>query len=244
MKLFEMRRLTILALVSHTFPSLSRADVCNTVEKFNDYNATRTYPIPALRINGSRSGDSAYYKILEDPNNTWYLTDRFAGASLASKRDGLQYVWLNVGDSNTTNIGMCMDTTWTYSLDEYLFSKEVLERSVNDNGDCKTMLGEECVSALESHYKKSAAGSMIRGNCPTGAFWNTTVPYQCASLVGGGDKWLGGVASFGTYPFPVARITFKCDDHIIRTYKSDQEIISIQRSKANHPIPATAFHPP
>jgi hypothetical protein len=216
-----MRRLTILALVSHIFPSLSRADVCNNVEKFNNYNATRTYSIPALRINGSRSGDSAYYKILEDPDNMWYLTDRFAGANLASGSDGLQYPWLNVGDSNTTNIGMCMDTTWTHSLGKYYFSKEVLERSVNDNGDCKTMLGEECVSALESHYKKIAAGSMTRGNCQTGSFSNLTVPYQCASLVGGGDQWLGAIASFGMYPFPVARITFKCDDHAIHTYKSD-----------------------
>lgn len=76
-------------------------------------------------------------------------------------------------------MGMCEESTWTHLLGEYKFSKEVLERSVNDNGDCKTMLGEECVEALRIHYTESATYGMTRGRCPSGLDWNTTVPRQC-----------------------------------------------------------------
>jgi hypothetical protein len=199
MKLAKTGKLTLVALASQTFPSLSRASSCNTINGFNNYNATHTYPIPALYINGSRSGDPNYYKILEDLDSSWYITGRFAGASLVSNTHGIQYPWLNVGDSNTTNMGMCMDATWAYSFGEYKFSKEVLKRSVNDDGDCKTMLGEECVSALESHYRREATETMTRGRCPEGFEWNITVPFQCASLIGGGENWLGGMFSSGTY---------------------------------------------
>jgi hypothetical protein len=46
-----------------------------------------------------------YYKIFEDLDSSWYMTGRFAGASLVSNTHGIQYPWLNVGDSNTTNMG-------------------------------------------------------------------------------------------------------------------------------------------
>jgi len=177
MKLAKIGKLTLMALASQIFPSLSRASSCETINDFNNYNSTHTYPIPALHINGSRPGDPNYYKILEDLDSSWYMTGRFSGANSVSKKNGIHYHWLNVAESNTTNIGMCMDTTRAYAFGEYKFSKEVLKRSVNNNGDCRTMLGEECVSALESHYRREATKSMTRGRCPARSEWNITVPF-------------------------------------------------------------------
>ena len=220
MKLAETGRLSLIALAFQTLPSLSRAEACSTVNEFNNYNATRTYSFPALRINGSSSGGSDYYKILEVPDKSWYITDRLTVSIIGTGlNSAMQIPWLNIGDSNTTNMGMCMLTTPTYSLGEYEFPKEVLERSVNDKGDCKIMLGEECVKALERHYRADATRSMMAGRC-TGTNRNTTVPFQCASLIGGGDQWLGGTFAGGMYcsSFPVPVITAKCDHHHIHSH--------------------------
>ena len=205
MKLAETSRLGLIALAFQTLPSLSRAEACSATNEFNNYNATRTYSFPALRINGSRSGNPNDYKIVEVPDKLWYITDRLTVSSTDKNlKSAMQMPWINIGDSNTTNMGMCMLTTATHSLGEYKFPKEVLERSVNDKGDCKIMLGEECVEALERHYRAVAARSMTAGRC-TGIDQNTTVPFQCASLTGGEDQWLGGTYAGGMYcsSFPV-----------------------------------------
>jgi hypothetical protein len=122
----------------------------------------------------------------------------------------------------------------------------VLKRSVNDDGDCKTMLGEECVSALENHYRREATEIMTRGRCPEGSEWNITVPFQCASLIGGGRAgWEGCLVLVRTfYPFPIPTTTVKCDNHHISTHQLDQETASTPRSSPKHTTPATALHLP
>lgn len=55
--------------------SPSHASLFNAIDDFNNYNATRTYPMPALRINGTKRDDEGF-NIVEDPDNSWYITSR------------------------------------------------------------------------------------------------------------------------------------------------------------------------
>ncbi|KAF2794593.1 hypothetical protein K505DRAFT_336812 [Melanomma pulvis-pyrius CBS 109.77] len=185
--------LTILALTSQVLFLPSHANLCTNIDDFNNYNASHTYSMPALRINGTKRDDEGF-NIVEDPDSSWYIASRLKVSRVVD--DGsMNNLWLNTGSSNTTNMGMCEESTSSYELGEYKFSKEVLERSVNDNGDCKTMLGEECVEALRVHYTESAIYAMRKGQCPSGSDWNITVPQQCRGLVGGGEHWLGGMSA-------------------------------------------------
>ncbi|KAF2738741.1 hypothetical protein EJ04DRAFT_560415 [Polyplosphaeria fusca] len=187
--------MTLIVLLSSVSPSL-QDNTCSTVREFNDYNATRSYPMPALSV-GRVPEFEQLRKLDADDSEQWYLTSRFTKIG-SSGNEGLTHVWVNTGDSNTTNIGSCVDITWTHSLGKFTFSKEVIERSVDDNGDCKTMLGEECVNALNEHYTRIAASAMYDGECPRGSDWNTTVPAACASLVGDNLKWNGGLFGSGS----------------------------------------------
>lgn len=68
-----------------------------------------------------------------------------------------------------------------------MFSRDVIERSVNDKGDCKIMLGEDCVAGLKRHYLTMALNSTLR-DCAR----NYTVPQECMGLIDGGTQWRGG----------------------------------------------------
>lgn len=198
------------------FSSLSQAAdpgaYCRTADDFNIYNATKSYAMPALQINRTEEQDEGFDGIvgglIPDSEKTWYIVSRVASVSRSNLEGAIPLLWLNTADSNTTDIGVCTETTSPYGLNEYEFSREVLERSVNDNGDCRTMLGSECVDALARHYQQQAFSSSTSGDCPSGSNVNLTVPYQCANLINGADGWNGGVMYTCKYPlalppFPV-----------------------------------------
>lgn len=74
---------------------------------------------------------------------------------------------------------------------------------MHDEGDCKVMLGEECVGALQEQYKEQGVRDMMRGRCHDGGVgeWNLSIPWECVGLVGGGERWLGGMFASGMFIF-------------------------------------------
>ncbi|KAF2649352.1 hypothetical protein K491DRAFT_721758 [Lophiostoma macrostomum CBS 122681] len=190
-------RLALLLTIAHHFsPSLAQSNLCSEVKDFATSNATGTYPIPALSINRTEEQNPDFAGVVgglvEDSGKSWILSPRVK----ADADFGRAYtsVWLNTGDTNMTDVGVCLADVLSYDVNQYAFSKEVLQRSVDDNGDCKTMLGEQCVAALQNQYRQQATTAMMMGKCPES---NHTVPWECADLVGGGESWLGGGMSAG-----------------------------------------------
>lgn len=110
------------------------------------------------------------------------------------------YEWfIETGDSDTSDFGMCAEGIRVFDQGNpgmFWLSRKVIERSVNDNGDCKTMLGTECVEALKKHYQVAATQYTQKGECPTtdpeiptNIVWNKTVPEECRGLIGGLKEW-------------------------------------------------------
>jgi hypothetical protein len=175
-------------------PSLiwtATAQGCKGSKDLANYNSSKTVAIPALRIK-----DAA---VVDDPDKQWYFSLRNQEIN-GPGQDVMTYMWLNTGKSNATGMGTCFQTTDVYGVNGFEFSREVLERSVDDKGDCKTMLGEECVAALKDHYARSGMKSAFEGTCSGGSF-NTTVPHECAGLVGGETNWRGGMSATGKSRF-------------------------------------------
>jgi hypothetical protein len=77
---------------------------------------------------------------------------------------------------------MCHQYIQAYDdrLGGFRWKKEVLERSLTDNGDCKTMLGNECVDALVRHYKRQALDQLSVGGCDG---TNYTAPPECGDML-------------------------------------------------------------
>ncbi|PSN67997.1 hypothetical protein BS50DRAFT_633648 [Corynespora cassiicola Philippines] len=105
-----------------------------------------------LQINGNRNDEDGY-SVTEDPDSTWYIANRLTEARhMFSESENTPY--LNVGNSSMDNMKLCYREVSVESFNIYRFHENVLERSTRDNGDCKTMLGEECVSDIEKKKKK------------------------------------------------------------------------------------------
>jgi hypothetical protein len=90
-------------------------------------------------------------------------------------------MFLDTKDSNTTDIGSCHQVMQSAVKNQgYLFSKAVLERAMSDNGDCTTMLGNECVQAIKKMISNEVANIPLRtGSC---SGMNTTMPRECSGV--------------------------------------------------------------
>jgi hypothetical protein len=155
---------------------------CTWSEPFVTFNISKTVQLPALQSDG--------FSLKDDPDETWYFTLRTA-YKVANMDNGTS-IWLNTGTSDTTGMGSCSDAPETYGGDAYgrdgfEFSRDVIERSVNDKGDCKIMLGEDCVAGLKRHYLAMAIRSATLRDCAR----NYTVPQECMGLIDGGTQWRG-----------------------------------------------------
>ena len=212
-----------LAMSPYLTTSDAQGNECSEVDDFYTANATGTYTMPALSINHTEESDPELQGtvggLVASSSDYWVLSPRANAKSQNPLTSDLQNspMWLNTGDSNLTDIGFCMTQSVSYGFpSEYFFSKDVMLRSADDNGDCKTMLGNECVAALQAHYQREASQSMMSGECPNNGNGgiNNTIPYQCQDLVGGGESWLGGFLRSGmspsslTLPFLVLLLDF------------------------------------
>jgi hypothetical protein len=188
-----MGRLSTLAFLAPLFISTSSAQnntrpTCSDLGTLLRYNASTTRQIPAFYISGERSAaeldPNMSFAVNNDTSKNWTLSMRVhdadqtkAGRNQLSK----QTVLLDTMDSNVTQMGVCHNTISAGGYDAFAWTKEVLERSLKDDGDCKTMLGEKCLHALLTHYRKDAAGNSLRsGNCGKA---NNTVPLECAGMM-------------------------------------------------------------
>jgi hypothetical protein len=141
-----------------------------------------------LKIEGERNASlNARYAVVEDSSRTWELSYRVQNQP--TYNDTLEPVgdlyygtmFLDTGSSNTTDIGSCHQTLQAQIGElSYSLSKMVLERSLNDNGDCTTMLGQECVDAIKKQTTLSAAQGPLRtGLCSR---LNRTIPDECSGV--------------------------------------------------------------
>jgi hypothetical protein len=106
--------------------------------------------------------------IREDDRTTWQISSYIGPvydrgyAPEHDENDTQAILWLDTGDSNMERLGRRMGFLHNYiplqnrTNGNLSWSREVLERSQEDSGDCKTMLGEECVQALQSWYSNQA----------------------------------------------------------------------------------------
>lgn len=185
-----MTALTFLTLTLALFPHPSLAQdspQCAPLAPILAYNASSTLSIPALSVAWLGNTDDNNILINNDTRTEWQLSayvqpDPFP--SDRSERPGTRTaVWLDTGDSNATRLGETMRMCHNYVRLQYsgkvTWNREVLERSVDDTGDCRKLVSEECLARLQVQYGLQAQGQ--RGSGYDGCQeTNNTVPWECA----------------------------------------------------------------
>lgn len=162
---------------------------CKDIENSVRYNASTTRQIQAYNLEGQNPGttDRSPYTLVNDSSRTWDLSLRVQGELLsnnsvqAENPNYLQTMFFDTKDSNMTDIGTCHQTIQaSVNQQGYSWKKAVLERSLKDDGDCTTLLGDECVAALKKKYIKEAANWPLRaGKCDG---MNNTMPKECSGV--------------------------------------------------------------
>lgn len=193
-----MSRLTTWTFLAHLFISSSVAvnltePTCSDLGGLLRPNASTTRQIPAFSISGNQSMDFMSFRKLErfavenDTSRTWSLSLHVHGRELNSPSDkdtnGVyrQTLLLDTVDSNVTQLGVCHQTVQAHgTYSGFHWTKKVLERSLKDTGDCRTMLGDKCVNALTEQYRMDALESSLKGSCLKP---NNTVPAECAGMM-------------------------------------------------------------
>lgn len=158
-------------------------------------NASTSRSVPAFSINKDiYLGDDRFpdpnqsFKLKADPSQNWTTSLHVSESHPFSKNDDetepLYYhsVLLDTAGSKVSRMSTCHSFVQAHDPDlGYSWTKEVLERSLEDSGNCKTMLGNDCVDALKRQYQQEAYTNQSRsGNCSKANF---TVPAQCAGMV-------------------------------------------------------------
>lgn len=183
------RRSLLAAFLIHHSKVFAQSSLCNAISDLNVekwWNASASAKMPALRIDGPN--------VEASDTEDWELLLHLPGS-----------LFLNTGDSRTADpdFGACYEqlrisTDANNGNDKWFFTREVLERSLDDKGDCKVMLGEECVQELKEQYLRKARTSMEWGLCqgtyakppePEIIPWDWSVPEACRGLVNGQDEW-------------------------------------------------------
>jgi hypothetical protein len=130
--------------------------------------------------------------INELPRSTWKVTARLGPDSLTVPVDSRPQnatltLWLDIGDRPKDRLartmGMCHNFITPQVMGrKWAWSKEVLERSLDDEGDCKIMLGEKCVNALERHYLKEGQ-RVYYDDEKRCMVTNNTIPDECEGML-------------------------------------------------------------
>ncbi|KAH7413648.1 hypothetical protein DE146DRAFT_761934 [Phaeosphaeria sp. MPI-PUGE-AT-0046c] len=164
-------------------------ELCLDLEDAVKYNSSSSRTIPALRLNGDRPVDRGdTFSIEKDLSRTWELSLRVQSMAINQAR-GMnnvtayrQTMFLNTGDSNMTDIGSCHQSIQPESrMLKFQWTREVMERSLQDNGDCGSLLGDKCVEALKIRAANEAAEWPLRtGSC---AGMNSSMPPECSGTV-------------------------------------------------------------
>jgi hypothetical protein len=170
-------------LISSANGQNNSAATCTEIDNYAQWNSSTTRQIQALKIEGE-TDDNA---VVNDALRTWELSYRVQNLPTYNKSfepAGEYYygaMFLDTGNSDMTKIGSCHQTLQAQIAGlSYSLSKSVLERSMNDNGDCTIMLGQECVDAMKKQATLEAARGPLRtGSCSD---MNRIIPEQCSGV--------------------------------------------------------------
>lgn len=182
---------TILILLGHLFASSTNAQnnsarTCSAIDKFVQNNSSTTRSIQPYSIDGQRS-DRGTFRLVNDSQVTWELTLRVQktppsnitltpGATTPNYR---QTMFLDTGNSNMTDIGACHHTIQpAINGIGYQWTKDVMQRSLDDNGDCSILLGSKCIDALRTQFRDQASQWPLRTGTCRGM--NNSMPFECA----------------------------------------------------------------
>jgi hypothetical protein len=165
----------------------SSSKTCADIESNVQYNSSTSRKFRALKLEQGPHEDR--FAIHPDFSRSWNLSyhvqQQPVDTSYQWRPDNNYYygtMLLDTGDSNITSIGSCHQTLQAEVASEgyYTMSKEVLERSERDEGDCRILLGDDCVNALRDQSREEAAEwSMRSARC---ADMETSLPQNCSGL--------------------------------------------------------------
>jgi hypothetical protein len=155
---------------------------CTLINNWSTYNGTHNYTIPSLSISNTNN-------IIADASNPWNLImhateSKRLPSDIAGAGDIVLVdptVWLDTNKQIPSGIFGCFDSIDLVGATQWVLNREVYERGVDDNGDCRTMLGTECVDALQRVYTAEAEKGAIRGECPEVVSFPRLFPPECQS---------------------------------------------------------------
>ncbi|KAL5377621.1 hypothetical protein DPSP01_009676 [Paraphaeosphaeria sporulosa] len=184
-----MGRLTTIAALSSLFVlgSNAQGDICENVKGFYNYDAYGDFDFTGFFSNADNIGPCEC--------GPWKYSQKIINnGSAAVQNYYLDTQGATSGTETNAATGVCTEGLRVFEDNTYYFSKEVLQRSLGDEGDCKVMLGEQCADALKLHFLRESVAYIRAGACPGDGKvkQNRTVPFECAGLVGGGDEWFDG----------------------------------------------------
>lgn len=152
---------------NNTNDSSNSTRTCSEVGNVVKYNSSSTRTISAVKLSGPRpTAIDERFGFDADSSHSWELSLRVqkqpeqANASMGRLGPGpyQQVMFLDTGSSNMTDVGSCHQTIQAETgAGSFQWTKEVMELSYKDSGDCMTLLGNKCVKALKKKAQENAA---------------------------------------------------------------------------------------
>lgn len=185
-----MHTSTTLALLNILLLPLTNAQntttsSCAAIESAVQYNSSTTRSIQPYFIAGQKS-DRGTFRLVNDSQTEWELSLRVqkmlpennTAAPRSPSPNYQQTMFLDTGNSNMTHIGACHHTMQAaINGIGYEWTKDVMQKSLEDSGDCSVLLGQECIQALRTKFRDQASQWPLRtGDCRG---MNTTMPQEC-----------------------------------------------------------------
>jgi len=160
---------------------------CDDLSDGLAYNASVTHNTTALSM--SWLGSELVPLFSEDNGINWQISSYIGpyiwpGGGI-SENDTQSVLWFDVGESDIERLGNRMGFCHNvvplqdFTSSNLTFSRQVLERAQDDNGDCKTMLGEECVQALQAWYSSTG---MVWGSQDCNTITHK-IPSECEGML-------------------------------------------------------------
>jgi hypothetical protein len=176
----------------NTSESGSQSLTCDDVSESLAYNASVIQNTTALNI--VWLGANERVMITEDDRTTWQISSYIGpgyngGMAEYGENDTQAVLWLDTGDSNMERLGDLMGLCHNYvplqnrTTGNLTWSREVLERAQDDDGDCRTMLGTECVEALQSWYQNQGQAIWTTDQSPACSSIEHALPSECEGML-------------------------------------------------------------
>jgi hypothetical protein len=173
-----------IALLLSTSSYAQDSPQCSAIAPHLAYNASKSVAIPQLAVSLLGNPDDRD-AIIENITDSGWTLSSYIQPHPPNPNDTEAYLWLDVGDSTLERLGNTMhachnvvplqfqsdgNVTWSY---------DTLEKSVQDTGDCRSLVSEECLNRLTLQYNNN--GVRERTEYTGCADVNRTVPWECAS---------------------------------------------------------------